>query len=438
MTERGQRMLKKEENELLTRVGPGTPGGEMLRRYWQPAALSVELPPGGPPVPLRLLGEGLVMFRDQEGRLGLLGLHCSHRGADLSYGRLEDGGIRCLYHGWLYDVEGRCLEQPGEPAGSTFHDRIRHPAYRCHEVAGVIFTYMGPGEPPLFPNYELFRVPDDNRWVHKQYHECSYLQGNEGNIDSIHVRFLHRYLPGSRFRRSRELDGEGRPARPFDESLPSSASRCEETHFGVRIYSLHDTHAATYMRTTNFVIPLTCAVPGGPAPPGDGYLMNWHVPIDDTHHWRFSMAFKRSGPLDPNYAQARASVTDETFRSPRNKANRYLQDREEQKHDTYAGMGPIFVVQDAFATETAGEIQDRSREHLAASDAGLAAARRMMLRAIKDVQEDRDPPHVIRRPEDQDRLLEISVTSEQVPVGTTWEQYRVQRGVTFGAIGIED
>ena len=426
-------MLTKEQNDLLTRVGPGTPGGEMLRRYWTPVALSSEVPPGGAPLPVRLLGEDLVLFRDERSQLGLLAIHCSHRGADLSYGRLEDGGLRCIYHGWLYDIEGRCLEQPGEPSNSTFHERIKHPAYPCHEIGGVVFAYLGPTPAPLFPSYELFRVPDDHRWIHKQYHECSYLQGNEGNIDSIHVRFLHRYLPGSRFTRSREFTSNGRPARPFDESLPSSAPKCEETHYGLRIYSLHDAGDATYVRTSNFVIPLTCAVPGGPAPPGDGHLMNWHVPIDDTHHWRYSMAFKRSGPIDPNYAKARASVTDENFRSPRTKANRYLQDREEQKHDTYAGMGPIFVVQDAYATETAGEIQDRTREHLGASDAGLAAARRLMLRAIKDVQEGRDPPHVIRRPEDQDGLLEISVTSQEVPTGTTWDEYRAQRSVTFAA-----
>src|SRR5579862_4890924 len=171
----------------------------MLRRYWTPAALAREVPPGGAPLPVRLYGEDLVLYRDDQDRLGLLGTHCAHRGADLSYGRVEDGGLRCIYHGWLYDVAGRCLEQPGEPAGSTFYQRIRHTSYPCIEAGGVVWTYMGPGEPPLLPNYEFFRVPDEHRWVHKQYHECSYLQGNEGNIDRMHVRFLHRFLPGSRF-----------------------------------------------------------------------------------------------------------------------------------------------------------------------------------------------------------------------------------------------
>src|SRR5881227_1292348 len=126
--------MDKKENDLLTQTGSGTPCGELMRRYWMPAALSEELPRGGAPLSLKLLGEELVLFRDDQGRPGLLGLHCSHRGADLSYGRIEDGGLRCIYHGWLYDVDGKCREQPGEPAGSRFHERIRHRTYPCIEA----------------------------------------------------------------------------------------------------------------------------------------------------------------------------------------------------------------------------------------------------------------------------------------------------------------
>src|SRR6266540_2584802 len=183
--------MLQEENELLTRTGPGTPCGELMRRYWQPAALSEELPAGGASLPARLFSEDLVLFRDEAGRPGLLGLHCSHRGADLSYGRLEDGGLRCIYHGWLYDVQGRCLEQPGEPAGSTFHERIRHPAYPCVERGGAIWTYMGGGTSPLFPDYAFLVVPDEQVVATKVYNDCNYLQGNEGNIDLIHLSFLH-------------------------------------------------------------------------------------------------------------------------------------------------------------------------------------------------------------------------------------------------------
>src|ERR1700730_3126981 len=160
--------MTEEENELLTRTGPGTPCGELMRRYWQPAALSEELPPGAAPMPITLFGEELVLFRDDQGRLGLIGLHCSHRGADLSYGRLENGGLRCIYHGWLYDIHGRVIEMPGEEnEGERFRNSICHKAYPCQEQAGVIFTYMGSGEPPLFPNYEFLTMPEKQRFVTK-------------------------------------------------------------------------------------------------------------------------------------------------------------------------------------------------------------------------------------------------------------------------------
>ena len=146
-------MLSREENDLVTQTAAGTPGGDMMRRYWQPVALSTDLPEGGAPVPVQVMGEELALFRDEFGRIGLLGIHCAHRAADLSYGRIEDGGLRCLYHGWLYDVTGQCLDQPGEPEGSRFKEKVRHLAYPCQELGGLIFAYMGPGEAPLLPNY---------------------------------------------------------------------------------------------------------------------------------------------------------------------------------------------------------------------------------------------------------------------------------------------
>src|SRR5581483_2369220 len=156
---RGRTMLTKEENDLLTRTGPGTPCGDFMRRYWQPVALAEELEPDGPPVAARLLGEDLVVYRDLQGRLGVLGRWCSHRGTDLRYGSVEEAGLRCGYHGWLYNHAGRCLEQPLEPPDSTLKDEIQHKAYPCQEHAGIIFAYLGPGEPPLMPSYEFFQVP---------------------------------------------------------------------------------------------------------------------------------------------------------------------------------------------------------------------------------------------------------------------------------------
>ncbi len=188
-------MLKPEQSRLITETDPGTPCGELFRRYWQPILLSKEAEQGGRPVPVRILGEPLVVFRDEEGQVGVLYRHCCHRQSDLSYGRVEDGGLRCLYHGWLYDVTGRCLDTPGEPKGSKLKDKVRQPSYPCREAAGAIFAYLGSGEPPLFPNYEMMLAPTDHVYNMKAYLQCNYLQSMEGNTDPIHTGFLHRPSP---------------------------------------------------------------------------------------------------------------------------------------------------------------------------------------------------------------------------------------------------
>jgi phthalate 4,5-dioxygenase len=418
-------MLTREENDTLTRTGPGTPGGDLLRRYWQPAALAEELPLGGAPLPVRLLGEDLVLFRDDHGQPALLGRHCPHRGADLSYGRLEDGGLRCLYHGWLWDAQGRCLEQPGEPAGSTFHERVRHTAYPCLEAGGMILAYLGPGAPPALPPYELFAVPDAHRWATKIFHECSYLQANEGNIDPQHLSFLHRQFDESgwrQYRVHRTVPGSEASSMSLFQRDVAPTIEVEETDFGVRIYSVRKTSAEqNYVRISNFVLPNAAAFPGRTE--GDGYQMHWHVPIDDTHHWKYVLAFRRSGPLDPEaMRQEMAPAVGPDYQKPRTRANRYLQDRAEMQGRTFSGLGANFHVHDAFATESQGPIQDRTAEHLGTTDRAIIMARRRLLRAIRDVQEGRDPPHVWREA-DRDRPFELVVKSEAIPSAVDWRTF---------------
>src|SRR6476620_6701851 len=185
----GLGMLSPEENELLTRVEPGTPMGGLLRRYWLPALLSEELPePDCAPIRVQLLGEPLVAFRDSAGRAALLGANCSHRGASLLFGRNEEHGLRCVYHGWKFDADGRCVDMPNEPAESSFKERIRHLAYPCEERGGVIWMYMGPPEErPELPAMEWTIVPENQRYVHKRFQACSFLQNVEGEVDSSHV-----------------------------------------------------------------------------------------------------------------------------------------------------------------------------------------------------------------------------------------------------------
>ena len=376
-------MTSREENELLTRTDRGTPGGEFMRRYWQPTALSAELPRGGAPLPIRLLGEDLVLYRDEAGRPGLLGLHCPHRGADLSYGRIEDGGLRCIYHGWLYDATGRCLEQPGEPAGSTFHERIRHTAYPCHEQAGIVFAYLGPGAPPVFPAYEFLTVPDDHRTVTKYFQDDNYLQGNEGNVDPQHLSFLHRFFKVG------EDTQQGYHTRDVAPTIDPV-----ETDFGLHLYAIRKVgDDKQFVKVRSFVMPnFSCVASRGE----DGYGVNWHVPIDDEHHWRFGIMFRRSGPIDRgSISESRVNLMDD-YHLRRNKANRYLQDREEMKTETFIGLGRDFVVHDTAVTESLGPIWDRTQEHVGYTDRGIMAVRVQMLKGIKDVQAGRDPLGVVR------------------------------------------
>ncbi|HEY2990378.1 MAG TPA: Rieske 2Fe-2S domain-containing protein [Candidatus Binatia bacterium] len=412
--------MTKEENELLTQTGPGTPCGELMRRYWQPAALSEELPPGAAPLPLKMFSEELVLFRDGQGRPGLLGLHCSHRGADLSYGRLENGGLRCIYHGWLYDINGKVIDTPGEAdAGASFRDSICHKAYPCQERGGVIFAYMGPGKPPLLPNYGYLTVPEDHTFVTKIYQECNYLQANEGNIDLVHLSFLH-------FNKYKDTGGPS--VGPVEFSGRGGAPGLETTEadladFGLRICKIRKVGSdKKYLRMGNFVMP-NLSAPPGQFNGKEGYLINWHVPIDDTHHWKYILIFNRERPLDREEQRTSRIELGEGYRPLRNKSNRYLQDRDSMKSETYTGIGLIFQVQDVCVTEGAGAVQDRTQEHLVtSSDAAIVVARKLMLKGIQDVQEGRDPQHVIRDPA-ANNLSHLFAYSVLVPSDTNWKEY---------------
>ena len=414
-------MISTEENNLLTQIGPETPCGGLLRRYWQPVALTEELPEGGAPVKVKILGEELVLFRDDQKRPGLLGLHCSHRGTDLSYGRVEDGGLRCLYHGWLYDVAGRCLEQPGEPLGGEHRNAIRHPAYTCKEVGGVIFAYMGPGVPPLLPNYDFLTAPEEYRTVVKIFHNCSYLQSNEGNIDPVHLSFLHQYLSEAQVARQRIVKGGNATDNTLLANDIAPTIEVEVTDFGLRIYTLRNAGPdKRYFRVTNFVMPNLSAFGGTTV--GDGYAVHWHVPIDDTSHWKYIFAFSREKPLD-DFMRTRSRVElTADYRLTRNGTNRYQQDRESIKTKTFTGMGINFQAHDAFATESQGPVQDRTNEHVVSSDKAIVAARKLLLSAMQEVQEGKDPRHIIRDPK-ANRFSHLVVLSELVPAATDLKQY---------------
>jgi phenylpropionate dioxygenase-like ring-hydroxylating dioxygenase large terminal subunit len=418
-------MITEQENNLLTQTGPSTPCGNLMRRYWQPVALTEELPREGAPLKLRILSEDLVLFRDDQGRPGLLGLHCSHRGTDLSYGRVEDGGLRCLYHGWLYDVCGKVLEQPGEPGGGANRDEIRHLAYPCREAGGVIFTYMGPGEPPLLPNYEFLTAPAEYRTVVKIFHNCNYLQSNEGNIDPVHLSFLHQNLNEAQVARRRIVPGSNTTDNALLAEDITPTIEVDITDYGLRIFTLRDVgRDKRYLRVTNFVMPNLAAFGGSTV--GAGYSVHWHVPIDDTSHWKYIFAFSREKPLD-DFIRSRSRVElTADYRLTRNAANRYLQDRHSMKTQTFTGMGLNFQAHDAFATESQGPVQDRTEEHPVTSDKAIIAARKLLLNAMKNAQDGRDPQHVIRDAK-SNRLLHLQAMSEVISTSVDVKQHIRQR-----------
>ncbi|HEX5606841.1 MAG TPA: Rieske 2Fe-2S domain-containing protein [Candidatus Binatia bacterium] len=402
-------MLPREDNDLLTQVGPEKPLGKLMRHYWLPALLSEEIPePDCPPVRVRLLGENLVAFRDSQGRVGLLGEHCAHRGTSLFFGRNEECGLRCIYHGWKYAVDGTVLETPAEPSGSTLKDKVRQTAYPCKEAAGIVWSYLGPPDKlPLLPNYEWMHLPRKNLYVTKSVQDCSWLQGLEGECDSSHLSFLHKNFTGERPR------GGGDGALYAADSAPQLQGI--EMDYGVRMLSCRKIAPDTvYLRVSNIVLPCHGFIPtGGLKGNPEGYTIHSHVPIDDSHSMRYNMHFRRNRAIEDDERQHDEEIGSD-FHKRRNLANNYLQDREEQKHENFTGMGPIFLVHDSCATESMGPIYDRAQEHLGVSDMTVIAVRRFLLRAVRAVAAGQEPPHVIRT-EAQNDLRHLACIASKIP-----------------------
>jgi phenylpropionate dioxygenase-like ring-hydroxylating dioxygenase large terminal subunit len=291
-------------------------------------------------------------------------------------------------------------------------------------MGGLIFAYMGSGAPPLLPAYEALNAPPGHRLVTKIFHECNYFQANEGNLDPSHVSFLHRQanVPQNLKRTVKGTDGKLPLALYATDPAPEIET--EETDFGIRIFSIRKTaEGRTFFRVTNFILPNLATIPGPMS--GDGYNLYWHVPIDDTHHWRYDIVFRRSAPMDEKDIQRNQEILDELtadHKPIRNKSNRYLQDRESMKSWSFSGMGRIFNVQDTAIVEGCGPIADRTQEFLGPADKAIIAARRMVLRAIRDLDAGREPPHVIRRAE-ANRFPHLMIVSEVITDGSDWKRY---------------
>jgi phthalate 4,5-dioxygenase len=412
-------MLKHEDNERLVRVGPGTPMGSLLRRYWQPILLSWELKEcDGAPLRTRILGEDLIAFRATDGKIGLLDAYCRHRRAPLFYGRNEEHGLRCVYHGWKFNVDGRCVDLPCVPENARIRENVHIKSYPTIEKAGVIWTYMGPPErKPAPPDFEWMRAPDTHRNVTKNLQTNNYLQSLEGGLDTSHSTFLHNQRVGDN-NTIRNRDGA-----PKIEVFP--------TDYGYSYVSFRKISATEqYVRVYQYVMPFQQI--RGDISDDDGTrkkmaLVSGHfwVPIDDnqTFTWNFVYGADESVRITPEFAEWEEARTGRgkddfipgTFKLKRNVSNDHLIDRELQK-TTFTGITGIGT-QDIALQEGMGPIVDRSQELLVGSDAAIVAMRRMLLDATRAVERGEDPPGL--KPES---ARHVRGHDSVIPVDVNWRE----------------
>jgi 5,5'-dehydrodivanillate O-demethylase oxygenase subunit len=375
-------MLTAEENEYLTRVGPGTPVGELLRRYWHPVAIAADLTPESPTKFVRILGEDLVLFVTPEGAAGLLNDRCAHRGASLSYGRVEARGIACAYHGWLYDTKGNCLETPAEPAGSNFCLTVKQKAYPVQKLAGLYWAYLGPQPAPVIPKYDVWARTDGWHWLRALPQlDCNWLQAMENSVDTAHLHILHQELVTDGF----EVESTTRGT--IDNLVKYEMEEFEHgiikrRHFRDGKVEEHPLLFPTVLRQAN--------------------RTQIRVPIDDTHTWIVYVHFV------PDTADARPNkeevpvVYRKPFKNPLGARHPFTKFRMDEVD-----------AQDFMAWETQGPILDRTRERLTGSDRGVVMYREMLKREVEKVQRGLEPMNVFRDPNhaiidtNMDRSLEV-------------------------------
>ena len=402
-------MLTKQDNEFLTRVGPGTPMGTLMREYWIPALLSAELAePDGAPYRLRLLCEDLIAFRTTSGGVGVMQNACPHRGASMFFGRNEEDGLRCVYHGWKFDVTGACVDMPNEPAESNFKHKIKATAYPTRERNGVVWVYMGPrAELPPLPDIEPNLLTDRKVSYLKTMRACNWVQGLEGDIDTSHLGFLHL--------------GHVNPSDVTEGSFDYYTVRDRQprytvidTDFGTMYGAYRPAQeGANYWRFASFLFPFYTMIPTNVL--GIQILVRAWVPIDDDHmmFWSFDVpetTFRLNIDRD-NYDANPAngmfhakggylpdgSGSLDKWRLAANAGNDYLIDRENQKHQTYTGLTGIYL-QDQAVTEAMGTVVDRTKEHLGSADVMVIRTRRRLVNAAKALVADGAVPPGVENP----------------------------------------
>jgi len=419
-------MITHEQNELMTRGGPGTPAGRLLRTYWQPAALADELEGPRPVKAVRLLGEDLVLFRNMQGEYTLIQRHCPHRSADLAYGRLEPGGLRCLLHGWLFDARGECLETPAEPAGSTLRREVRARTYPVVERGGILFAYLGEAAPPSFPEFDCFVAPDSHTFAFKGLIECNWLQALEVGIDPAHASFLHRFFEdedlsasyGKQFRAA-SADSD-MPMTRLMREFEAPRIDVERTEFGLRIFALRELiQGKMHIRVTNLLFPQAFAIPLS----SEMTITQWHVPVDDESCYWYAIFTSFGEPVNKSEMRnQRLELYEFPDYKPRlNRSNDYGYDPAEQQSRTYSGMGFDINVHDQWAVESQGHIHDRTREYLASSDQAIVAYRRLLLRAIEQAKRGERPLMVLDAAEAERMRGPVAV--DGIGPSEAWQSY---------------
>jgi phthalate 4,5-dioxygenase len=425
-------MLSRNDNELLTQVGAGTPMGDLLRQYWMPAALSAELAQcDAPPLRVKLLGEKLLAFRDSTGQVGLVSEVCPHRGASLFFGRNEESGLRCVYHGWKFDVGGHCIDMPNEAPDYPLRKKVKLRAYPCSERNGVIWAYLGPREepPPLY-DLEWNQQPDNIPFIWRNYRACNWVQAMEGDIDSSHINFLHRTL---------DLDDLSTvPGVPIPGYAATGVRMLQEA--GIPRLEVRDTEAGVlhtaarrmgdgneYHRVHPFLFPFHTMVGGGTLEGKVSFNGKLWVPMDDEHTLILEWQFRPNRPWSkeelasllevraPHGFQAASSAPAGAWRPRACSVNDYLIDRSLEKTRLFCGIlsNPL---QDAAMQESMGAIVDRTKEHLGPADTVIIQVRRALIKAARALREHGTLPPGVDRPE----LYRVRPVGMILPEGADW------------------
>ncbi|WP_119419073.1 Rieske 2Fe-2S domain-containing protein [Desertibaculum subflavum] len=389
-------MLSAEDNELLTRTGAETPMGRYFRRFWQPVALSEELPArDGAPIRVRIMGEDLVAFRDSEGRIGLFDRRCPHRGADMYFGRNEACGLRCVYHGWKFDVTGKAVDLPNVPPGARHHDTVRIQSYPTREYGDIVWAWMGPPERmPAPPELEYGLMPAGRRYVMKQLIECNWAQVLEGDLDTSHFSFLHMPAPSVPSNENPDAPADARRLRWIrNDPMPRFQILDHEVGFVVGGARKAD-EEGIYWRMTQFMLP---AHGTGPSTlPGETYFGFTVAPITDEACWIYVYAWnpeREIGPEERAKLKKGHGVIAEVgpdYIPLRNRGNDFQIDRQAQKSATFTGIKGL-AEQDLMIQQSQGFIADRTRETLTATDAAVARFRRTLLAGAKALMAGEEP-----------------------------------------------